>query len=215
MSEDFRRRVFLPFVLPVAVLVGFLLFAVSLSRVFLAVPATLATFTAIAVAGYILLVAGLVAARPRISSTALGAGLVIAMVAVVGAGAVAASAGIRPVEHEEEGEGEEVAVEGEDVELDEEAATEIPEDAQTFVAVDIEYDAAPETVPAGEVTIAIDNQGNLDHDVTIEELGDEPVVAAEGGGVDVATITLEPGTYTYYCSVPGHRATMEGTLVVE
>jgi uncharacterized cupredoxin-like copper-binding protein len=29
------------------------------------------------------------------------------------------------------------------------------------------------------------------------------------------TVTLKPGTYTYYCSVPGHRSGgMQGKLVV-
>ena len=35
------------------------------------------------------------------------------------------------------------------------------------------------------------------------------------GGSKSLTLTLKPGTYTFYCSVPGHRqAGMEGTLKV-
>jgi uncharacterized cupredoxin-like copper-binding protein len=35
------------------------------------------------------------------------------------------------------------------------------------------------------------------------------------GGSRTLTLTLKPGTYTFYCSVPGHRqGGMEGTLAV-
>jgi uncharacterized cupredoxin-like copper-binding protein len=36
------------------------------------------------------------------------------------------------------------------------------------------------------------------------------------GGSKTLTLHLKPGTYTFYCSVPGHRqAGMQGTLVVK
>jgi plastocyanin len=216
MNKDFKERVFLPLMLPLGVVLVILLVAGSLSRVLLAVPEAISTFTALLAAGYVLLVAGLVAARPRISSSALGVGVVVGLVAVVAAGAVGANAGIRDLHGEEHAaEGEEGA-EGEGEETAEGEAGEIPEDAHVFVAVDIDYSDAPDTIPAGSVTIAIDNQGAIHHDVAFDELGGEVVAEADGGQVGVGEVTLEPGTYTYFCTVPGHRpAGMEGTLQVE
>lgn len=83
----------------------------------------------------------------------------------------------------------------------------------TFVAEDTEWAEAPSELPAGEVTMELDNQGGAEHDITIEELGDETVAQAPGGETDTGTATLEPGEYTIYCSVPGHRqAGMETTV---
>jgi plastocyanin len=82
-------------------------------------------------------------------------------------------------------------------------------DAVTIEAIDIDYVGAPESVPAGDVTFALNNTGNLEHNIVIEELGDELVVEAQGGETAEGTVTLEPGTYTLYCSIPGHRSTME------
>lgn len=71
------------------------------------------------------------------------------------------------------------------------------------------------TVRAGEVTIELTSVPSVPHTFTIEELGDREVVRADGGETASGTVTLEPGSYTFYCSIPGHRqAGMEGTLTV-
>lgn len=85
----------------------------------------------------------------------------------------------------------------------------------TWVAIDIAYESAPESVPAGEIPITLVNNGSAVHDVTFDGT-DETVVTANGGQTAEGTTTLEAGEFTYYCSVPGHReAGMEGTLTVE
>lgn len=212
MNHDFRQRAFLPVVLPLGVILGFFLFAFSLSRVFLAVPQMVSTLTALAVAGYVLLIAGLVGARPRISSTALGVGLVLGMVGVVAAGAVSAAVGPREfhdvmAEHAEEP--------GEPVDdAPDEPVADVPEDAIVFTAVDIDFVEDQQQAPADEAAFVLANEGNIVHDLTIDELGVH-IVANPGERV-VADVTLQPGTYTYYCSVPGHQAAgMEGTLEVQ
>jgi plastocyanin len=62
------------------------------------------------------------------------------------------------------------------------------------------------------------NNSALDHDVVLvdsqnKKIGQTPVFQ---GGTKSFTAKLSPGTYTYYCSVPGHRqAGMQGTLTVK
>lgn len=228
MQPDFRRRAFTPVVLPLTLVGVILLFAWSLAQILLVVPAAISAVIALALALYVLVIASLVAARRRISSRILGVSLALGFLSIVAAGAVAAAAGPRPLEHEGEEVAGEAGPEGETT-TEGEATTEgggategadgggeIPPDAQTFVAVDIDYSSAPETMPAGEVTVAIDNQGQIVHNVVFEELGTEPIVEANGGEVDVGTTTVEAGDYTYYCSIPGHRAAgMEGVLTVQ
>jgi mono/diheme cytochrome c family protein len=67
---------------------------------------------------------------------------------------------------------------------------------------------------AGPATIEMPNQSGTNHDIVIDGLGKGPVVSK---GVSSFKATLAAGkTYTYYCSVPGHRqAGMQGTLTVK
>jgi plastocyanin len=70
---------------------------------------------------------------------------------------------------------------------------------------------------AGKVTIDFKNPSALEHNVVIEQNGKElagfePITEGE----ESETAELKPGTYTFFCSVPGHRpAGMEGTLTVK
>lgn len=79
------------------------------------------------------------------------------------------------------------------------------------------YDKTDLEAKAGEVTIDFDNPSPIPHNVVIEENGKE-LAGFEplAEGQESETADLKPGTYTFYCSVPGHReAGMEGTLTVE
>lgn len=69
---------------------------------------------------------------------------------------------------------------------------------------------------AGEVTVELTAEDGVNHDFVIEELDDLTVVEAGAGETETGTVELDPGEYTFYCSVPGHRpAGMEGVLTVE
>jgi plastocyanin len=83
---------------------------------------------------------------------------------------------------------------------------------------DFAFDQKELTTAAGPVTINFDNPASLSHDVVVEdesgqELGKTDLVSM---GKTTTTVDLQPGTYTYFCDVPGHRdGGMEGTLTVK
>ena len=83
-----------------------------------------------------------------------------------------------------------------------------------FVAVDIAFESAPEELTAGTVTVELVNNGQAQHNVVFDDLGEEPVVQANGGETATGEVELEPGTYRYHCSVPGHEPTMNGEVEV-
>jgi plastocyanin len=78
-----------------------------------------------------------------------------------------------------------------------------------------EFDPDEITVTAGEDVAIVLTSEDLLHDFTIDDLdahvAADPDETAEGG-----LRADEPGRYTFYCTVAGHRAAgMEGTLIVE
>ena len=70
---------------------------------------------------------------------------------------------------------------------------------------------------AGTVTIGFGNSSPLPHNLTVAHgtkvLGATPTFQ---GATKTLVLKLAPGTYTFYCSVPGHRqGGMEGKLTVQ
>jgi uncharacterized cupredoxin-like copper-binding protein len=69
---------------------------------------------------------------------------------------------------------------------------------------------------AGKVTLVMANPSQLSHSIAIQGGSVNmagPVVGP--GGTSTVSASLKPGTYTFYCTVPGHReAGMFGTLTV-
>lgn len=83
---------------------------------------------------------------------------------------------------------------------------------------EIAYDTTELSSKPGKVTIDFTNPATLEHDVAIETEGGEEIAASEliGKGKTSVSAELAPGTYTFFCTVPGHReAGMEGTLTVK
>lgn len=86
--------------------------------------------------------------------------------------------------------------------------------ADTVVtAEDMAFVDPPAALPAGTQLLGLDNRDRARHDITVDGIG--TIAKAGGGGSDVGEVTLEPGTYTLYCDVGGHRdAGMEFTVTV-
>jgi uncharacterized cupredoxin-like copper-binding protein len=91
------------------------------------------------------------------------------------------------------------------------------------------FDKKRLTAKAGKVTIALHNGSGLGHNVRVhtgrccfkpgyKDLGGTEVIGATNSDsrkTVKATLNLEPGTYTFLCSIPGHfQAGQRGTLVV-
>jgi uncharacterized cupredoxin-like copper-binding protein len=82
------------------------------------------------------------------------------------------------------------------------------------------FDKSTLTAPkAGRVMIAFTNTSPLSHNLTIEDPATKKVLGATEtfqGTTKLLKLDLKPGTYKFFCSVPGHRmAGMEGTLTVK
>ena len=81
---------------------------------------------------------------------------------------------------------------------------------------ELAYQQQELTARAGRVAIEFENQSPVQHDVKIAQ-GTRQIggTAIFSEGARQADVQLEPGRYTFYCSVPGHReAGMEGPLTV-
>jgi plastocyanin len=161
------------------------------------------------------------------SRGALAGGLALFAVVVA---ATLTTAVINARDEQESRENEQAGEEAAEQELGEEAqqAEEVGEPEGGAAGAALELSAPedgtlafePDSLAAspGKVTIEFTNPASIEHDVYIEANGKdvaESDLVSDGESTKV-TADLDPGEYTYYCSVPGHReAGMEGTLTVD
>jgi plastocyanin len=76
------------------------------------------------------------------------------------------------------------------------------------------------TVPAGKVILEFVNHGQDEHNLNAVEESESSVAGSlpntPPDGHLSLTVNLRPGSYTLFCSLPGHEAKgMKATLVVE
>ena len=76
------------------------------------------------------------------------------------------------------------------------------------------------TVPAGKVIIEFVNHGQDEHNLNAAEGGEGEVIGSlpktPSNDHLSLTVELKPGSYTLFCSLPGHAAKgMKATLAVE
>jgi plastocyanin len=106
-----------------------------------------------------------------------------------------------------------------DQEAEEEEASPVPGGTLQLAAdpTQIAFDTTTLSSKPGKVTIEFDNPSVIGHNVAIESDGEELAVSKTiTTGKTSLTVDLEPGTYTFLCTVPGHaEAGMEGTLTVK
>jgi plastocyanin len=86
------------------------------------------------------------------------------------------------------------------------------------------YVASKATASAGPVTIEMPNMSGVSHNIAVEPgsggaTATGPTLGASqftAKGTATVKVTLKPGTYTYFCQAPGHRAAgMFGTITVK
>jgi plastocyanin len=81
----------------------------------------------------------------------------------------------------------------------------------------LKFLASSASAKAGQVTINMKNASSVPHDIGVKGNGVNQVGSiVQNGGTSTVSISLKPGTYTFFCSVDGHEAAgMKGTLTVK
>ena len=166
-------------------------------------------------AGWAVVLAAIGIKRHGFPASRRGTRAVMAISALLVAGSIGSGIVSAAVVAEEDAEAE--AAEGGD-----EATAEAPPGAEELdlsavPSGDLAFEPEQLEAKAGTVTLTMENPSPIEHNVSLEGDGvDEEGETVGEGGTSTVTVDLEPGEYTFYCSVAGHReGGMKGTLTVE
>lgn len=90
----------------------------------------------------------------------------------------------------------------------------LPEADLVVIGTDqLTWEPATLRASVGTSTVAIVCGRGANHNIVIEETGEE-IAACAPGRTAFGEVTLEAGTYVYVCTVPGHELSMRGVLEV-
>jgi plastocyanin len=202
--KELRDRVLIPLAIPLAAAVVIVIVVLNFSRILLAVEErgseTVATVIAIIVACGILFGAAWFSARgeersSRNISALVGAGLVLVMAGIVGAEAI-------------EEERRHAAAEAAEKDLGE-------PDLTVTAGPGFKFGPPQATTGPGKVVIEYVNADTQAHTFLIDGVPGFKLEVGSEGDADKGEADLQPGTFTYFCDIPGHRpGGMEGTLTV-
>jgi plastocyanin len=83
---------------------------------------------------------------------------------------------------------------------------------------DLKYTTDKLNANAGNITIALTNESSVPHDVAVEDSSGSEIGKSDEvtqANTDLALQDVDAGSYTFFCTLPGHKAAgMEGTLTV-
>jgi plastocyanin/cytochrome c551/c552 len=78
------------------------------------------------------------------------------------------------------------------------------------------FQSTKAAAPAGQLTVKMPNKSSIGHDIGLKGVSGAQGKVVPQGGTSTFSISLKPGKYTFFCSVPGHEAAgMKGTLTVK
>jgi plastocyanin len=204
--KEFRDRVLIPTLVPLAALAIIVVVVLNISRVLLALeersgPKTV-TALAVIIASGILFGFTYFSARGEERSPASLSLMSVAGIMVILAGFFGAEA-----IHEDEQEKAAKA----------KAAAEQVKPDLTVEAFDIGFKEKELKIGPGKVGIQYVNTGSIAHTFVLDGVaGGKKLSTPSGGSKDIGSYQVQPGTYTYFCDIPGHRqGGMEGKLIVD
>src|SRR5581483_7894132 len=199
------ERVLIPLLVPLAALAVIVVVVLNISRILLALeersgPHTVVVGALIIAAGVLF---GFTYASSRNEERSTGAMSLLSIV-----GILVVIAGFIGYEAMAETQGEEAA------KTTAAAANSKPD--LGVHAFDIGFREKDLKIGPGKVIIQEVNTGATKHTFVLEGVSSgRPLAVPSNGSTDQATFTLTPGTYTFYCDIPGHRqAGMQGTIEV-
>jgi plastocyanin len=206
LMKEFRDRVLIPTLVPLGALAIIVVVVLNISRVLLALeersgPNTV-TALAVVISSGILFGFTYFASRGQERSAGTVSLLSVTGIMVILAGFVGAEA----IKEEEDHKREEAAKLAENTKPD-----------LTVNAFDIGFREKELKIGPGKVRIEMVNTGAIAHTFVLDGVaGGKKLSTTSGGSKDSGAYDVQPGTFTYFCDIPGHRqGGMEGKLIVD